>query len=502
MPTAARWWFAAALLIPRIARLVYGAIWVEDEAYLEVAAAISRGQLPYHDIPLPHHCLLDGLLGGLFWLFGPSVLLAELVNNLAIWVAALVLWRSLASEDKPLLAPVAAAVLSLAPLLMRYHVWEREVFSLLCMVIAVRLLLRQSRPLWLALVLALAILVKLTNVLFLAVVALYLGIVRRDYRLALATAATGFAVAAAVIAATGLFVGPELFQQMVLVHLLKGRALELSVRLGWLRQGLDLVLVIGLPGLLWLWTRARPLGALATLWLGVYLVFYLLISPTLWTHNLIDMLVPLCLGGAGTVAFLHEALHQAARWTRREASALIALLVWLAVGGIWVAPLELKRYALRPRSEIARVAEVVRRCSRPGETIVAPALIAVAADRPKLVVYREIAALLPQARRRWKAEGWSSLVRAPADRGFYRRSGQGALGPSGWRLRVQGAVEQRRVAVLVNDTGRGHFPIYVADAGWLAKNGLTRVYRSRHYEVWTAPTRATPPSRGPGGVAP
>ena len=65
---AARTEIGAALLIilaiPRLVRLLYPAIWVEDDFYLEAAWLVSAGMRPYLDFVHPHFPLLEYLSAG------------------------------------------------------------------------------------------------------------------------------------------------------------------------------------------------------------------------------------------------------------------------------------------------------------------------------------------------------------------------------------------------------------------------------------------------------
>jgi hypothetical protein len=47
-------WLIIVLLIPRIARMFYPEIWVEDDFYLESAWMVSVGMRPYLDFVQPH----------------------------------------------------------------------------------------------------------------------------------------------------------------------------------------------------------------------------------------------------------------------------------------------------------------------------------------------------------------------------------------------------------------------------------------------------------------
>jgi len=70
-------------------------------------------------------------------------------------------------------------------------------------------------------------------------------------------------------------------QQVLLYHLLKGQSTGMTERLQRLSVFLSPVLAPGLLGLYFLYREAPELGLASSLWTLGYLVFYLLLSPTL-----------------------------------------------------------------------------------------------------------------------------------------------------------------------------------------------------------------------------
>jgi hypothetical protein len=63
---AARMALLLALAAPRLLRLAFPQIWIEDDWYINGAWMMSRGFLPYRDFPLPHLPALELALAGLF----------------------------------------------------------------------------------------------------------------------------------------------------------------------------------------------------------------------------------------------------------------------------------------------------------------------------------------------------------------------------------------------------------------------------------------------------
>src|SRR6266853_2697173 len=74
-------WLLVVLLIPRVVRMLYPEVWVEDDFYLESAWLVSVGMRPYLDFVHPHMPLLEWLAGGYLKLFGTSHLSIEILNE-------------------------------------------------------------------------------------------------------------------------------------------------------------------------------------------------------------------------------------------------------------------------------------------------------------------------------------------------------------------------------------------------------------------------------------
>ena len=121
-------WLVVALLIPRIVRMFYPEVWVEDDFYLESAWFVSAGMRPYLDFVHPHMPLLEWIAAGYIKLFGTSHLSIEILNEAAIFASSLLTYslaRRIAGRPTAILASILYAYSSLV---FRYHAYERESF--------------------------------------------------------------------------------------------------------------------------------------------------------------------------------------------------------------------------------------------------------------------------------------------------------------------------------------------------------------------------------------
>ncbi len=489
------WLVALVLLLPRLIRIAYGELWIEDEAYLDIALRICQGQTPYLDFPLPHYCLLDVSLGALFHLLGPSLRVAEILNNAALWLTAFLLYKTLQRAGREGLGLVAAMVFSVSSLTFRYHLWEREVFSQLVHMLALFLLVRaDSRPRrvgWLSLLMLVSALIKLTNLVFWLALGLYFIAMDRDWRAALrlwVPAGVGIGV---IFAATSILAWPEFVQQVFLLHWLKGRTAGVFEKLGQGARWLDLLFALGLPGFYCLWRIERRWAILALLWSGCTAAFYLFLSPTLWPHNLIDVLIPFSLCSAATVLFIVETLQKLKKdplFNLRVLASLL-ILVWVGISLKSFAPIQpssrhrgaVYGFGFQSRREINDVGRKIQQWSGPEETIIAPALIAVAADRRKLIAYREIAGELNLIRQCWAEGDWARVFSPTKMRNFFEQIEDEARP---WQMEAAEAIKARRVAVVVIDKNRGHYPYFSVPADFLRMYAYQVVLRTDNYDLW------------------
>jgi len=487
--------------------MLYGELWIEDEAYLDIALRISRGQVPYLDFPLPHYCLLDVFLGVLFRAFGPSLRLAELVNNAAWWLSALLLYRTFRQKGSEAeghgqgahaisIGLLAAVLVSVSSLSFRYHLWEREVFSQLVYATALFLLLtrgqEQRRLGLLSLLMVLSALVKLTNLIFWLAVGLYFIIAERDWKAAVRLWLPAGVGIGLIFAATSALAWPEFFQQVFLLHWLKGSSAGVLEKLGQGARWLDILVALGLPGFFCLWRMHRRWGILALLWSGCSAVFYLLLSLTLWPHNMIDLLIPLALCSAATLGFIGDTLRELKQNPvfNLRSVALMVTVIWVGGSLKALAPFQpsprhrgaVYGFGFQSRREVAEVGRAIQRWSRPEERIIAPALIAVAANREKLIAYREIAGEVEAIRQRWAEGDRAGVFSRRGMRGFFEQIQEEARP---WQVEAAEAIKARRVAVVVIDKTRGHYPYFTIPADFLRAHHYQVVLRTENYDLWS-----------------
>src|ERR1022692_4197336 len=184
------------LLIPRLMRVLYPAIWVEDDFYLEAAWLTSAGLRPYIDFVHPHFPLLEFIAAGYLKVFGASHFSIEILNGAAIYLTSILTFK-LAVRVTSRRAAIGGAILyATSSLVFRYHVYERECFIAPLLLATAILALDEDasrnssyrRLAWMALALIAACLIKLTAFIPVAVVIAFMALVQRRWRQAISLA--------------------------------------------------------------------------------------------------------------------------------------------------------------------------------------------------------------------------------------------------------------------------------------------------------------------------
>src|SRR5258708_29330372 len=197
-----RAWLIVVLLIPRIARMLYPEIWVEDDFYLESAWLVSVGMRPYLDFVQPHMPLLEWIAAGYLKLFGASYLSIEILNEAAIFATS-ILTYSLARRVACRPAAIAASILfAYSSLVFRYHAYERESFVAPLILLGAIVTLDDTMPAIrqaaiLAAIFFVACAIKLTAVIPFPVMLIFIAVAyRRVASAAVSVAIFAFALAA------------------------------------------------------------------------------------------------------------------------------------------------------------------------------------------------------------------------------------------------------------------------------------------------------------------
>ena len=509
MPSRTTWigWAALGLLLaaPRLARLAYPQVWIEDDAYVHGAFLLSRGLMPYRDFPLPHLPLLEAMLAALFRIAPATVRTAELFTASASFAASLLVFavgRRLGGSPTGV---AAAVVFATSGLLFRYHLFEREVFLLVPVLAAVLLLERApdgrgaspsgegpARALAAGALLATALAIKLTAIASCAAIVVSLMLDGRR-RSAVTVAAAAIGIVAALVVGLWVWFGADFVVQVFLFRAVHASFPALGVKLDEMRYTLDVSLAFGAAGVaLIAWRRETrrwnaPLTQLAT-----GFVVLVLLNPTYWAHTGIELLPWLSVPAGYLLATAARGRAAAATCL---AGGIVLLLTVVPVRNLnWEAGDDsVHGFGYRDRVELENMGRFVREHSAPDALVATPPILAFIANRQEAIPYAEVAGTVDRLMADVRRDGYWSAFRSDGAREepFWE-----SVAASRDRLvpRLEAALAAHRVAVVIDDSPDDlvAVPLVNVTQETLERTGYTLEKVTPHYEAWI------PTSRGSG----
>jgi Dolichyl-phosphate-mannose-protein mannosyltransferase len=502
------------LIVPRLIRLFYPELWVEDDFYLESAWLIAAGMRPYVDFVHPHLPLLEWFAGAYIRVFGASILSLEILNETAIFVTSLLTFALARRALGRPAAAVAAILYAFSSLVFRYHVYERECFvAPIVLAAAIIAVDGEMAPIgeiaWLAVALAAACAVKLTSVIPAAVLLGYVALVRRDLVRAV-SAGAGVAIMVGALSAFCYWrYGFAFVYQVFIFHFLKGRETYLPSAT-YPRFILDILAPLFMLGVIAIAQRRRverPLGLVLAMVAAEY-AFFGILSPTAWGHNYLDMLPFIAIVAAIGLERMRAALHAV---VTEEAAArsqwyqLIGGLVFIVICLLWLTPLvnanwlhgSVYGFGFVPRSEVAQLADEIDRASAPGDQVIAPSIVCFAANRTELIRYPETYGVYREGEAElerdgfWRARehmGHADFLQLILDNSHF------------WTDQIARAIEDRTVKVVINDSLIQPLRLVHVPEAMLAAHGYRPVLETEHYVVWER--GEMPPAAPPTTPAP
>ncbi len=507
--------FIALLALPRLARLLYPQIWIEDESYLNGAFMMARGWMPYRDFPLPHLPALELMMAAVFKVAPISIRTAEAVSALAALAGSVMVFaigveltgtRQGRSEDLHYeygTGVCAAIIFATSALLFRYHLFEREVFDVVPVLVAVWMVERgaaapsaaraantaglktcPASAVVMGALVALAMAIKLTAVAALVALALQLLFTGRR-RAAIVMTATAVGLVGLLSLALAAAFGRDFIVQVIVFRLVHATFPSLATKIDEMRLTLDLGLAAGAAGVVWLaWTGRARRWAGPLLQLASGLVFLVLLNPTYWAHTGIELLPWLALSGGALVAAIP------ARRTPAMvcAAGAIAMLVYVAPfhNLNWEAgDGSTYGFGYRDRHEILAAADYVRAHSQGDALVATPPIIAFAANRREVVPYGEVAGEIDEITAIVRRDGYLAALGSDDLRGrtFWDsvQASRDRMAPA-----IDAALGARRIAVVIDDSQDDLFPVPMVTFSQeqLERAGYQLGSVWPHYEAW------------------
>ncbi|MGO9455329.1 MAG: hypothetical protein ACLQDV_30405 [Candidatus Binataceae bacterium] len=498
---------AMVLLLPRLVRLFYPEVWVEDDFYLESAYLVSAGMRPYLDFVHQHFPVLEWTAGAYIWLFGASHLSFEFLNEAAIYATSLLVFalgRRVAGRP----AAIASAILyGFASLVFRYHVYERECFVAPLVVAAAIFTLDDDsaeisrRAGSIAALLFLACAIKLTAVIPAAVIIGYIAIFQRAILKAIAIAVCIAVLIAALSAFCYWRYGFAFVFETFFFHFMKGRDTAGAIAL-YPRLILDIMAPLLVLDVVRIcaareWKAATILVvALAT----AEYIFFGLLSPTAWGHNYLEALpfIAIIAGLGATRLFdalrnlITQEMPARVDWAWVVGGGLFILICLVAITPLvnenWLHD-SIYGFGFVPRDEIAEIASAIRGASSSDDNIVAPSFLCFEANRPELIRYPETYGIYREAEAEYERDGFFAARSRLGNADFFALIGDTA---HYWTDQIRDAITGRKVKVVVSDSPIQLLPLVRVPPEMLAQNGYRPILRTAHYVVWALAPAPSP----------
>jgi Dolichyl-phosphate-mannose-protein mannosyltransferase len=496
-------WLIVVLAAPRILRMLYPEIWVEDDFYLESAWLVSVGMRPYLDFIQPHMPLLEWIAAGYLKLFGASHLSIEFLNEAAIFATSLLTYtlaRRVAGRPAAIAAPILYAYGSLV---FRYHVYERESFVAPLLILGALVTLDDTMPpirqaAILAGIFFLACAIKLTAVIAFPVMLVFIAIAYRRIASAVASGVIFTLALAALSAILFRLYGGEFIFQTFVFHFLKGRDTAGDIAT-YPRMILDVLVPLFVLGC-WQFYAERVFNRGILLVLAIVAAeyaFYGVLSPTAWGHNYLEPIPFIAIvAGVGAIALVDAVRTAPPRWNLLAGGAalIVISLVWIApfINENWLHG-AVYGFGFVPRAEISQLADALRAASKPDDEVIAPSFVCFEAGRRELIRYPETYGVYREAKAEYDRDGFSAARRRLGTEDFFQLIDDTR---HFWTEQMRDAIAGGKVSAVISDSPIQLLPLVLVPEDFLTSNGFRPTLTTDHFTLWTrTPAPAAPPNQ-------
>jgi hypothetical protein len=496
-------WLIVVLAAPRVLRMLYPEVWVEDDFYLESAWLVSVGMRPYLDFIQPHMPLLEWIAAGYLKLFGASHLSIEFLNEAAIFATSLLTY-ALARRVAGRPAAIAASILyAYGSLVFRYHVYERESFVAPLLILGALVTLDDAMaPIRQAAILAgiffFACAIKLTAVIAFPVMLVFLAVAYRRIAGAFASGVIFTLALAAFSAILYRLYGGEFIFQTFVFHFLKGRDTAGDIAT-YPRMILDLLVPLFVLGCWRIYAeRLLSRGMLLVLAIAAAeYAFYGVLSPTAWGHNYLEPIPFIAIvAGVGMIALVEAVRTRPQQWNLLAGGA--ALIV---ISMVWIAPLinenwlhgAVYGFGFVPRAEISQLADALRAASKPDDDVIAPSFVCFEAGRRELIRYPETYGVYREAKVEYDRDGFFAARRRLGAADFFQLISDTR---HFWTEQMRDAIASGKVSAVISDSPIQLLPLVLVPEDFLTSNGFRPTLTTDHFTLWTrTPATAPPPNQ-------
>ncbi|MGB9720503.1 MAG: glycosyltransferase family 39 protein [bacterium] len=347
---------------------------------------------PFIDTLCVHPPTIEYLLTGLYEIFGVSYQVAEILSAIIVFIATILLFDIAQHIFGKYIALFVVASLSFSSLLFRYHIFEREIFTLSISILILWIIARKRLNLYNSLLIGIlagsGFGIKFSGLFILPPMIIYL-LLLREYK-AIIFSMIGFAITS--LAIYGYFLlsyGEPAYIQLFIFHFFKGFDATFLIRfLNSFVRDLNYLWILGGSGIILSAFMSRKIFVFPLLIFIEYTLFFLFISATCWPHNMIDLLLPLSLGCGTTIYFLKNLFVKPKDNVIPGIIITVSMLFFVLVGSL--RPDYYQGFGYIPRKEVARAGRFIRTNTPDKMPIHAPHYLANEAQRLKIVDYEEL----------------------------------------------------------------------------------------------------------------
>ena len=481
------------LALPRILRLVFPQIWLEQNYFIYIVHQLASGHIPYKEVMISYPAIPEIIYAFANFFFQNTLWVSRLLNEFTIFILSLFIFIYVKRQFSWTTGLASSLVFSFNSLVFRYDLFAREFME--CALIFGSVLLLQKRDhsniyqiISAGCLLGLAFLCKQTAIISSAALIIFLLMSGLNFK-SVAILIISFLIFA--LSGMGIFYwayGIDFYLQAILFHIaVGGSGSDVFSQAILIGRCMDMALTLGIMGAItYVFVNRNPHQMkLPFLQLIFITFFYLAISGKFWPANGIEILVWISIPAGWflicTIQWINKNFQVG--FKRADISIAIFGLIIFIVLSVWIFPLKNQNslygmfYGFGNLSidSFNRVVDEVKRRTQPDDICVLNPAVAALADRQDSFFYRENYGLMQTIKNKYKTEGARAAIRIGADKHYLTLIRELAVL---WLKPFINLAEQKKVRCVVPDIW---FPLSGKD---LQKLGFKQVLKSDGMKVW------------------
>jgi hypothetical protein len=407
------------VVLPRVLRLAAPNIHIETPQYVYNAFLLTKGMVPFANFEQIHPPLLEMILAGLYFLFGATVRIPEILSALAHVATALILYRLATRFHSRHAGFVSAILYSWHFLLFRYHLFARETFSTLAILAGIAMMSRKKSDQWSlltgGLLIGLAVAFEQSAIVAAIALILFLLLFRHNIRRAAMVCLGAGALTAVITGGYSLIFGGNYVNTVFVRYFVDGHFADWRLKALWTISEIRYLIPPAIAAIVFMKHPKSDDNWLGTTLVGVHLIYFWFVFADFHIHHLLVVLPFFSVLAGITTAELynyvkivvfsgrdHDITGGADINLRRKRIGLSLAILILATGMYFLLLPELPAGATRkhgfygvPRSDVHEAAGTIRDNTSTNDMIIADPVIALEAQRINLLRHRVVRYHIP-----------------------------------------------------------------------------------------------------------